>query len=77
MNTELWMGRARESIQKLETGTPFALKDLFEGVEWRKLEKGDRLGFGKYFKNAVLSGTVSHVEYIGKLQNNSASYRKL
>lgn len=77
MNSELWMGKARESLRKIKPGAMFSAKDLFEGVEWNNLPKGDRLGFGRYFKNAVISGAIANVEYIGKKQNNSAQYRKI
>ena len=29
----------------------FELKDLFEGCEWDRLSKGERISFGKYFAN--------------------------
>lgn len=31
----------------------FELKDLFEGCEWDRLSKGERISFGKYFANEV------------------------
>ena len=42
----------------------------------KNLPVGDRLGFGKYFKNQVLENAVATVQYIGKAQNNSAQYKK-
>ena len=76
MNTELWMGKARESINRMTPGTPFVVKDLFQGVEWNDLPRGDKLSFGKFFKNAVDSGQLAGVRFAGKRANNSASYIK-
>ena len=76
MNTELLMGKARESILKMTPGTSFVAKDLFEGYEWNEIPKGDKLGFGKVFKNAVLSGQVAGVRFTGKRANNSSEYIK-
>ena len=76
MNIELLMGKARESINKVSIGDIFVVKDLFEGYEWNELPKGDKLSFGRAFKDAVQSGRVSGVRYVGKRTNNSAEYIK-
>ena len=60
----------------MELGTHFVVKDLFEGYEWNSLSRGDRLSFGRVFKNAVQSGCVAGVMYEGKRANNSAGYVK-
>ena len=36
----------------------------------------EKLGFGRYFKKAVMNGCIQNVEYIGKADNNSAQYKK-
>ena len=69
-----WMEKAIQAISKLEDGTIFVLKDLFEGTEWKALPEGDRLYFGKDFKHRVLLGSVPRVKYLKKAQNNSAQY---
>ena len=76
MDNLLWMRKATEIISHLKNNNEFLLKDLFDGIEWNNLSKGDRLSFGRYFKNEVIEGNVHHVTYIGKAQNNSAKYRK-
>ena len=76
MNNSHWMNKAKVSISQLKSNQIFLLKDLFDGIEWNNLAKGDRLSFGKYFKNEVIEGNVLHITYIGKAQNNSAKYRK-
>ena len=60
------MGNALEAIKKLPPNTTFVLKDLFEGVEWGQLPKGERQSFGKYFKNRTTEGQISNIRYIGK-----------
>lgn len=72
-----WMTNAIYKIGSLPAGTEFFLKDLFDGVEWQKMPKGDRLSFGKDFKKEVLGGLVPNTSYIGKADNNSAKYIKL
>ena len=76
MNTELWIGKARESITKMLIGTTFVVKDLFEGYEWNRLSRGDKLSFGRTFKNAVNSGSFAGIRFLGKRENNSSEYIK-
>ena len=77
MDIKTWMNDAVIKINSLDDGTEFALKDLFDGVKWEDLPKGDRLTFGRSFKNDVSEGNVKNVTYIGKAPNNSAKYRKV
>lgn len=67
---------ASERIITIPVGQIFRAKDLFSGTEWNQLQKGEKLSFGKRFKNAVLDGEFPNVVYIGKAENNSAQYRK-
>ena len=76
MNTEFWMCKALEAVGRIETNTAFVLKDLFEGVEWNQLPKGDRLSFGRFFKNKVIEGMIPSVSHKGKAANNSTLYLK-
>ncbi len=71
-----WKAKALIAIEKIPPGTNFMVKDLFEGIDWNSLTKGDRLSFGRYFKNAVKENVISDVGYIGKATNNSAIYIK-
>lgn len=63
-----------QSISKSPKGTLFSVKDTFEGTIWNALEKGDKVGYGRFFKNQVNTGKVKGVKYIGKAANNSAQY---
>ncbi|MCD7760828.1 MAG: single-stranded DNA-binding protein [Clostridiales bacterium] len=76
MDTNLWLYKAKKTINDMPVHKEFFVKELYEGVEWNELSKGDRLNFGKFFKNAVMDGKIHGIIYIGKAANNSALYRK-
>lgn len=68
--------RAGRRISAIPSGQVFLAKDLFPGTEWNQLQKGEKLSFGRQFKNAVLDEKFPGVVYIGKAENNSAKYQK-
>ena len=76
MDNLKWMDRAQSRLSQIGENTEFFLKDLFDGVEWNALTVGERLGFGRFFKNEVSEGRVPNVEFIEKAPNNSARYKK-
>lgn len=67
---------AREYIENVPSGSIFVVKELFNGTRWNELARGDKVHFGKYFKNAVTDNRLPEVEFIGRARNNSAQYRK-
>ncbi len=69
--------KANARISTIPYGQVFLAKDLFSGTEWNQLQKGEKLNFGKQFKNAVLDEKFPDVVYIGKAENNSAQYQKI
>ena len=69
--------KAGMHISTIPSGQVFLAKDLFPGTEWNQLEKGEKLSFGKRFKNEVLDGKFPDVVFVGKAPNNSAQYRKI
>lgn len=72
------LNHAKDYIEKeVEPGTVFESKSLFGGVEWEALEKGDRIGFGRYFANAVRNGVVQNVVRLERAKNNHARYMKV
>ncbi len=58
MNNEEWINRALEKASKLEEGTTFMLKSLFEGVEWEKETAQDRRELGRWFSNKCKDKTI-------------------
>ena len=75
MDYAYMMGKALSSVKsKVKMNQKFEVKDLFEGCEWEKISKGDRIKFGKYFKNEVSENHVPGVRYSEKEKNNHALY---
>lgn len=74
MDVNKRMEKSISTISKMDAGKKFVVKDLFEGIDWNDLSRGDKLYFGKHFKNQVIDGKVPRVKYIGKLENNSSQY---
>ena len=70
------LSKVNAHIGTIQSGEIFVVRDLFHGTEWNELQRGEKLGFGRFFKQAVMNGSVQTVEYIGKADNNSAQYRK-
>lgn len=71
------LGQAISETRKVEIGRVFLLRDLFLAHVWDGYKKGDRLSLGRNFKQKVEAGKVDNVIYVGKAQNNSATYRKI
>lgn len=72
-----WLEIAVDKIKTLPINTTFVLKDLFDGIKWGELDRGDKSSFGKYFKNAVIDNDIPNVVYSGKAGNNSSQYEKI
>ncbi len=77
MDYEKMLKSAELKINALDVGTEFFLKDLYNGTEWKKLQKGEKLSLGRRFKNCVKLGEIRNVIYLGKAQNNSAIYKRV
>ena len=58
MNYEEWINRALEKVSKLEVGTTFTLKSLFQGIEWEKELAQDRRELGREFSNKCKNKTI-------------------
>ncbi len=77
MNFEQWFIDAKEAIERLEEGTKFCVKDLFEGTKWGTLSPGEKRSFGRYFSNALKDGNISNIERNGESKIHSNKYIKL
>ena len=64
MDIKEYMDIALNSIKELETGKKFITKDLFKGIKWDSLSKGDRIAFGKFFANEVRENKIPQVKAI-------------
>ena len=76
INYQEWIELAKSVTNDVAPNRVFKLKDLFDGIVWDSLDRGDRLELGRQFKCAVMQNLVPHVIYFGKAQNNSAQYIK-
>ena len=55
----------------------FELKDLFEGCEWGRLSKGERISFGQHFANEVRENRIFGVRALERGKNNHSRYTKI
>lgn len=77
MNYEQMIRKASQTIGTLSVGDRFETNQLFKGTEWTNIPKGDRILFGKQFKNDVKSGNVPNVIFVGRKKNNHSEYEKI
>lgn len=77
MDMDKWFEKAKEAIWKLPYGKRFEVRQLFKEVEWNTLTRGERINFGKYFKNEVIEGNIQEVRFIDRGKNNHSKYEKV
>lgn len=53
----------------------FLVKDLFKGVDWNRIPKGNRTKLGMYFLNYVSNAGADTIEKLGKTPQNQQKYR--
>lgn len=76
INYEEWIALARTATTAIAPNHIFVLKDLFDGIGWARLERGEKLELGRQFKYAVIQNAIPSVKCYGKAQNNSTRYIK-
>jgi hypothetical protein len=76
MDFDMLITKGRKKLNKIKIGDQFVLKDLYAGIEWNDLSKGERMMLGKVFKNKVNDGIIPNVVCVGKADNNSTMYKK-
>ena len=76
INYKEWIASARTATTSIAPNHIFVLKDLFDGIIWARLERGEKLELGRQFKHSVMQNAIPSVKYYGKAQNNSARYIK-
>lgn len=59
MNYYEWFTKAKKSIDSLNCGGTFTLSKLLCSSGWETLEAGDKIKFGKRFKEDVLNNVSS------------------
>ncbi len=76
MEYSLWINKAIMKIGNLKSETNFVLKDLFTGVEWNRLKRGEKTNLGRKFKEAVDNGTIPNVSVIDSPKGTPTTYKK-
>lgn len=78
MDYEKWLKKGLKNIDiEIKPNKPFELKELFIGVGWEQLSKGERISFGRYFSVAVNEGRIPNIIKIEKGKNNHTRYKKI
>ena len=72
-----WLENATTATISIPHNHIFVLKNLFDGISWNTLTRGEKLELGRQFKYCVMQNKIPLVAYYGKAQNNSAQYIKL
>lgn len=78
MDFDYWMGKARMKIDKLSKGDEFVIKDLFDIVDWSKLDKTKKRDFGRHFIKEVRQNKLKFVKCLndGDGQRGTKRYIK-
>lgn len=77
MDYEVWVNKAIMKIGELAAETTFVLKDLFTGVEWDTLERGEKTNLGRRFKANVDNKKISNIIVIDSPKGTSTTYKKV
>lgn len=76
MDYNIWVNKAIMKIGELDKGTKFVLKDLFSGVEWNQLKRGEKSNLGRIFKKYIIDKKIPNVELIESPNGTSNTYKK-
>ena len=68
---------SKDTVNELHEGEEFIVKDLFRGIDWNRIDKGDRTKLGSMFLNLSKNGVKSIIIGIGKTFINQQKYRKV
>ena len=76
MDYDIWLNKAIMKIGELDYNTKFVLKDLFSGIEWNKLARGEKTNLGRKFKENVDKKAMPNVIVIDSPKGTSTTYKK-
>jgi hypothetical protein len=68
---------AKNTINEVEQGEEFIVKELFRGIEWNRIAKGNRTKLGAMFFSFSENEGNGIIVGIGKTPQNQQKYRKL
>lgn len=76
MDYDIWLNKAIMKIGELEYDTKFILKDLFSGIEWNQLARGEKTNLGRKFKENVDKRIIPNTIVIDSPKGTSTTYKK-
>ncbi|EJT6478469.1 DUF1413 domain-containing protein [Clostridium perfringens] len=65
------------SLNELNSGEIFIVKDLFRGFEWNRISKGNRTKLGSMVFNFANHEGSTIIDSIGKTPQNQQKYKKI
>ena len=68
---------AKDTVNEVEPGEEFIVKELFRGFEWNRISKGNRTKLGGQFFSFAQNAGNGFIEILGKTAQNQQKYRKL
>ena len=68
---------SKDTVNGLHEGEEFIVKDLFRGIDWNRIDKGNRTKLGSMFLNYSKNGNELIIVGIGKTFLNQQKYKKL
>ncbi len=77
MDYIVWLNKAVMKIGALRKDTTFTLKDLFSGIEWDELNRGQKLHLGRIFKAEVVNKSIPNIVVIDTPKSTSTTYKKI
>lgn len=76
MDYDIWLNKAIMKIGELDYNTKFVLKDLFSGIEWNKLARGEKTNLGRKFKECVDKKLIPNTIVVDSPKGTSTTYEK-
>jgi len=68
---------SKNTLNELQAGEIFTVKELFRGFEWNRIAKGNRTKLGSMFFNYANNQGATIIEPLGKTPQNQQQYKKL
>lgn len=69
-------GIAKKTLDELNSGEKFIVKDLFKGFEWNRIYIGHRTALGSKFFNFAKNDGCDMIDILGKSLQNQQIYSK-
>lgn len=68
---------SKDTLNELQTGEIFIVKELFRGFEWNRIAKGNRTKLGSMFFNYANNEGETIIEPLGKTPQNQQQYKRI